>query len=453
MSATLPLLDSHVPPPVAHAPGSPGKAGILDVPADTLRAWLAERGQPPMRVSQIRKQVLANRATAFEDMSDLPKQLRAELADAFSVFSMRVEKHLHARDDTHKLVLRLADDRMIEAVLIQDDGRATACISTQVGCGMGCVFCASGLNGVVRNLTAGEMLEQLVLMRNLTPRPLAQEPTPPAPLPKGKGESDVSLRSTSPAPSAASEASASDSPFPLGRGAGGVGSWGAGGVGSSLATRLTHIVVMGMGEPLANLDNLLAALAVAGDKNGLGIGARHVTISTVGLPAKIRALAISGKQYSLAVSLHAPNDELRTRIVPTNDKTGLDAILAAADEFYAKTGRQVTYEYVVLGGLNDQPQHARQLAGLLTGRKAHVNLIPWNDVEGLPYQRPHDDDLQHFIDTLRKAGVSVKVRKRKGSEIDAACGQLRRRAEQESGNRGQESDRTPAPEPPAPTCE
>jgi 23S rRNA (adenine2503-C2)-methyltransferase len=193
--------------------------------------------------------------------------------------------------------------------------------------------------------------------------------------------------------------------------------------------RLTHIVVMGMGEPLANLDNLLAALAVAGDKNGLGIGARHITISTVGLPAKIRRLAEVGKQYHLAVSLHAPNDALRSRIVPTNDKTGLPDILAAADEFFDKTGRQVTYEYVLLGGLNDRIEHARQLAALLAGRKAHVNLIPWNDVEGLPYRRPHDDDLARFTETLRRAGISVKVRKRKGSEIDAACGQLRREVE------------------------
>src|SRR6266478_6013902 len=186
---------------------------------------------------------------------------------------------------------------------------------------MGCVFCASGLNGVVRNLAVGEMLEQLVRLRNLT---------------------DANTMSPERAP------------------------------------RLTNVVVMGMGEPLANLDNLLAALAVAGDKNGLGIGARHITISTVGLPAKIRQLAESGKQYHLAVSLHAPNDTLRTRIVPTNDKTGIPAILEAADAFFEKTGRQVTYEYVVLGGLNDRLEHARQLAGLLAGRKAHVNLIPWN---------------------------------------------------------------------------
>jgi 23S rRNA (adenine2503-C2)-methyltransferase len=385
MSAPLPILDSDATPPVAHAPGSP-KPGILDVPTADLRAWLAEHGQPPMRVSQIRRQVHANRAVTFEVMSDLPKQLRADLAEAFNVFSTRVERHLTASDDTHKLVLRLADGGMTESVLIQDDGRATACVSTQVGCGMGCVFCASGLNGVVRNLTAGEIVEQLVRLRNLT-----------------------DLNTTNP----------------------------------DRASRLTHIVVMGMGEPLANLENLLEALAVAGDKNGLGIGARHITISTVGLPVKIQKLSEVGKQYSLAVSLHAPNDELRTRIVPTNDKTGLDAILAAADEFYAKTGRQVTYEYVVLGGLNDRPEHARQLAGLLAGRKAHVNLIPWNDVEGLAYRRPQDDDLQNLIDTLRKSGVSVKVRKRKGSEIDAACGQLRRKVEaaEGPGDRKQEPEK------------
>ena len=160
----------------------------------------------------------------------------------------------------------------------------------------------------------------------------------------------------------------------------------------------------------------------------LGIGARHITISTVGLPAKIRRLADLGKQYHLAVSLHAPNDPLRTRIVPTNPKTGLDDILAAADYFFDKTGRQVTYEYVLLRDLNDGPAHARELARLLRGRHAHVNLIPFNDVESLPYQRPTDVALQAFIDVLEREGVSVKVRKRKGSEIDAACGQLRRKA-------------------------
>jgi 23S rRNA (adenine2503-C2)-methyltransferase len=340
---------------------------LLDVPRPDLLAWLQAQGQPPLRARQMRRWLVAGRAESFEQMTDLPLSLRQSLAIEFQPFGCRVARHQQAGDGTHKLLLRLHDGQLIECVLIQEDDRRTACISTQVGCGMGCVFCASGLGGVERNLTSGEILEQLLRLRNLLP---ADE-------------------------------------------------------------RLTHIVVMGMGEPLANLDNLLDALETAGAKDGLGIGARHITISTVGLPAKIRRLADLGKQYHLAVSLHAPNDELRNRIVPTNPKTGLDAILAAADYFFEKTDRQVTYEYVLLGGLNDEVAHAAELARLLRGRHAHVNLIPFNDVQGLPYRRPEQEALGAFVERLRRDGLSVKVRKRKGSEIDAACGQLRRSALQE----------------------
>ena len=353
------------------------RRAILDVPADELKAWLADRRQPPMRAKQVRRQLLAARATAFADMTDLPKGLRDDLTEHFTPFGSTVVQHLKSGDDTHKLLVRLADGKLIECVLIQNDARATACVSTQVGCGMGCVFCASGLNGVARNLTAGEIVEQLVLLRNLTDPHTTRE---------------------------------------------------------DRASRLTHIVVMGMGEPLANLENLLDALAVAGDKDGLGIGQRHVTISTVGLPAKIRHLADADKQYHLAVSLHAPNDELRNRIVPTNVQTGIPDILAAADYYFETTGRQVTYEYVVLGKVNDQPEHAHELVDLLRRRKAFVNLIPWNDVAGLTYRRPTDDDLRGFIDTLRDGGVSVQVRRRKGADIDAACGQLRREMEEKPKN-------------------
>src|SRR5262245_60237288 len=233
-------------------------------------------------------------------MSDLPKALREQLAEAFVPFASQVVRHFQADDGTHKLLVKLHDGQLVECVLMQEDRRRTACISTQVGCGMGCVFCASGLGGVERNLTTGEILEQLVRLRNL---PLWQGSTR---APSGEN-----------------------------------------------VERLTNIVVMGMGEPLANLDNLIEALDVATARDGLGIGARHVTISTVGLPAKIRRLADLGKQYHLAVSLHAPNDAIRNQIVPTNDKTGLEAILAAADYFFEKTGRQVTFEYVLLGGIND----------------------------------------------------------------------------------------------------
>ncbi|MBV9123038.1 MAG: 23S rRNA (adenine(2503)-C(2))-methyltransferase RlmN [Planctomycetes bacterium] len=343
---------------------------LLDQSREELLAWLHSRRQPPMRLGQVRRWLIAGRAETFDQMTDLPRDLRLALAAEFQPLGTRIAHHAEAGDGTHKLLLRLRDGQHIECVLLQEDDRRTACISTQVGCGMGCVFCASGLNGLVRNLTSGEILEQLLRLRNLLPPD----------------------------------------------------------------QRLTHIVVMGMGEPLANLDGLLPALETAGAREGLGIGARHVTISTVGLPARIRRLADLGKQYHLAVSLHAPNDPLRTRIVPTNDKTGLEEILAAAAYFFDKTGRQVTYEYVLLGGLNDSVEQARELVRLLRGRKAHINLIPFNDVAGLPYRRPSQEALSAFIDHLRQAGLSVKVRKRKGSAIDAACGQLRRRLEAATPN-------------------
>jgi 23S rRNA (adenine2503-C2)-methyltransferase len=342
----------------------PPRRALLELAPDELLAWLQLHGQPPMRARQLRRWVVAGRAQSFGQMTDLPRALRESLAAEFVPLGTTIDRHLRSCDGTHKLLLRLHDGQVIECVLLQEADRRTVCISTQVGCGMGCVFCASGIGGVVRNLTAAEVLEQLLHARNLLP----------------PGE------------------------------------------------RLTHVVVMGMGEPMANLDALLEALATATSPQGLGIGARHVTVSTVGLPAKMRRFADLGKQYHLAVSLHAPNDELRTQIVPTNDKTGLDAILEAADYFHEKTGRQVTYEYVLLGGINDQPGHAAELARLLRGRQAHVNLIPFNDVVGLPYRRLSQQALTDFLVVLRGPGLSVKVRKRKGADIDAACGQLRRSA-------------------------
>jgi 23S rRNA (adenine2503-C2)-methyltransferase len=337
---------------------------LLQSTLEELAAWLKERGQPAWYAKVIRRWVLARRATAFSQMSDLPKDLRTALAEAFLPLGTAVAKHQLSTDGTRKLLLKMWDGEEIECVMIPDQARRTACISTQVGCGMACVFCASGLGGVMRNLEPGEIVEQLVHLRNFLP----------------EGE------------------------------------------------RLSHIVVMGMGEPLANLDHLLTALEDATSKDGLGIGARHITISTVGLPPKIRRLAEAGHQYHLAVSLHAPNEALRSQIVPTNEKTGLDKILQAADDFYATTGRQVTFEYVMLRDINDQPEHAQELARLLKGRGAHINLIPFNEVDGLQYRRPPDASIKAFVEALRSAGLFVHVRKRKGSDIAAACGQLRREA-------------------------
>src|SRR5205814_3822162 len=294
-----------------HGRPTAGQRLLLDLEPNELRSWLEVHGEPPMRTRQLYRWIFAGRAESFEQMTDLPHTLRQTLAGELVLFGSRIARHLQSSDGTHKLLLRLPDDELIECVLLQEDDRRTACISTQVGCGMGCVFCASGLGGVARNLSAGEILEQLVRLRNLLPE----------------------------------------------------------------NERLSHIVVMGMGEPLANLDSLVQALDVAGAKDGLGIGARHMTISTVGLPGKIRALADLGKQYHLAVSLHAPNDALRSQIVPTNEKTGILAILDAADYFFEKNGRRVTFEYVLLRDLNDRPEEARELCRLLGGRCAHVNLI------------------------------------------------------------------------------
>lgn len=356
-SQPLPLV---TPPAAVESP----LPGLLDTSDEGLRGWLAERGQPPMRLKQLRRWVLAGRAESFATMSDLPRGLREELGRHFRVLTSQVARAVVSSDGTEKLLIRLDDGQVVECVLLREADRRTVCVSTQVGCGMGCVFCASGIGGVVRNLRPSEILEQLLHARNRLPA----------------GE------------------------------------------------RLSHVVVMGMGEPMANLDALLAALDRATAADGLGIGARHVHISTVGLPARMRRLADLGKQYHLAVSLHAPTDELRTRIVPTNDQVGLAAILEAADYFQATTGRQVTYEYVLLGGVNDQPEHAGQLGGLLRGRQAHVNLIPFNTVAGLPFRRLTEPALADFVAILKRQHVSVKVRKRKGADIDAACGQLRREA-------------------------
>jgi 23S rRNA (adenine2503-C2)-methyltransferase len=342
------------------------RPSVIGAPEGALAAWLAARGQPGFRARQVERWAWTRRAETFEVMSDLPKRLRDELAASWDVFATAVVHHDVAPDQTEKLLLRCPDGRNVECVLMAEDDRRTVCLSSQVGCGMGCVFCASGLKGVERNLTAGEIIEQALRLRNLLPA----------------------------------------------------------------GSELTNIVIMGMGESLANLDNVVAALdRICDPATGLGLSQRRVTISTVGLPEKMLRLAAMGRQYHLAVSLHAPTPELRDELVPINAKVGLDAVMEAADAFFDATGRQVTFEYVLLRGVNDGPRHAQALAKLLEHRKAHVNLIPYNPVVGLPYERPDDDAIRSFVGTLRGRGVSATVRKTKGRPIDAACGQLRRRAE------------------------
>ncbi|MGV2340225.1 MAG UNVERIFIED_CONTAM: hypothetical protein LVR18_41625 [Planctomycetaceae bacterium] len=194
--------------------------------------------------------------------------------------------------------------------------------------------------------------------------------------------------------------------------------------------QISNVVVMGIGEPLANFRSLMTALEQLTEDDGFGLGARRITVSTVGLPEKIREFARSGKQYNLAISLHAPNDDLRTQIVPVNRSIGIQDIMEAADEFHFTTGRRVSWEYVLLSGINDQPQHAQQLAELLAGRIAHVNLIPMNGVSELVMTAPQEPQTRRFLDILQQRGIAATVRKRKGADIDAACGQLRLNREQ-----------------------
>lgn len=335
---------------------------LLDYSSAELRSWCAERFGAGYRADQIRHWLYQRRAGDFAEMTDLPESVRDDLAATCQLWTADVRAHRQADDLTEKLLLRWPDGETIECVLLREPRRTSICISTQVGCAMGCVFCASGLDGVSRNLTSGEITEQMLQLNRLL----------------GEGE------------------------------------------------RITNIVVMGMGEPLANLDALLGALANATDPKGLGIGSRKITISTVGLPASIRRLAEMKMPYHLAVSLHAPDDELRNRLVKVNRQTGLQEILAAGDELFEATGRRLTFEYVLLRDVNDQREHAQKLAELLRGRPALVNLIPYNPVAGLEFRTPRPQAVREFADILDERGITVVIRKRKGDRIDAACGQLRR---------------------------
>jgi 23S rRNA (adenine2503-C2)-methyltransferase len=337
------------------------KPHLLEPARESLSRWLEQRGQPAFRSRQIQKWLFEKRASGFEEMTDLPRSLRDELAAGFELWTTRTVRHQRASDGTEKLLLQLAAGGRIECVLLRDGIRRSICISSQVGCAMGCVFCASGLHGVERNLNPGEIVEQMLRLQQLL------KPD----------------------------------------------------------ERLSHIVVMGMGEPLANLNHVLAALDTASSPMGLGISARRITISTVGLPEAMDRLTRSQPRYHLAVSLHAPNDDLRNELVPINRRIGLSRILAAADRYFAASGRRLTFEYVLLADVNDRPEHARQLATLLRGRPALLNVIPYNPVPGLPFRTPSAAAIAHFREVLEHAGLVIKFRQRKGDEIAAACGQLR----------------------------
>lgn len=327
-----------------------------------VREWNKAHKLPTYRLTQIQRWLCQTKIQSIDEMTDLPKQLRQQLAEEFDFWSTRIVRHQTSPDGTEKLLVQLATGGSVECVLLRDGIRRTICVSSQVGCAMGCVFCASGLEGVERSLTDYEIIEQMLRLQRLLP----------------------------------------------------------------LGERISHIVMMGMGEPLANLPNVLSALELASSADGLGISPRRITISTVGLPAGILKLAEVSHPYNLAISLHAPNDALRNQLVPVNSKIGIAAIMSAAEEYYEATGRRLTFEYVLLADINDRPREAEELVELLGRRGAMLNVIPYNPVAGLPYKTPSSQAISTFRRILTEGQVNVQFRERKGDQIDAACGQLRR---------------------------
>ena len=360
----------------------PAKPILFGETLESLTARLAERGEPAFRAKQILEWIYKKRVTDPAKMTNLSSALRTWLTETFDITPAKLVLTKTSSDVTDKLLLELRDGALIETVVIRapmegvgaDRSRKTICISTQVGCAYGCRFCASGLAGWKRDLEAGEIVAQLLAVCS------QEDPRTP----RAKAE---------------------------------------------LAS-FDNIVVMGMGEPLANYDNLLRALGILNAEWGLHFGARRVTISTSGLAPQIARLAEEPMGFRLAVSLHGATDDVRTQIMPVNKKYPLAQLLPAVKHFAEKHGRMVTLEFILIADVNDSLEQARELTKIAGELHAHVNLIPYNTVEGLPWKRPNVPAQDAFADILRRAGIPVTLRREKGHDIAAACGQLRLQTEQ-----------------------
>ena len=362
------------------------RTDLLSLTLPQLQQWFMERGEPPFRAKQLFSWLYQRLVTDFSAMTNLPTTLRSQLAQEASIGPMILRSEQHSKDDrTRKILLELDDGKLVESVLMlyppirESSARATVCVSTQAGCAFGCTFCATGQMGFDRHLAAGEIVAQVLFF--------ARE-----------------LR---------------DAP------------WSAKGLpGSAPIDHVTNIVLMGMGEPLHNYDNVMQALRILNNPDGFNLGARHMTVSTVGLVPAIRKLSQEPLQVNLAISLHAPTDELRSQTMPINKKYPLEELLAACKDYIAATGRQVTFEYVLLAGVNDTSEYAHLLGELLAPLKqfAHVNCIPVNATSA-DYKPPSGVAIRAFRNILFEHGVSNSVRAERGDDIAAACGQLRTRFE------------------------
>lgn len=361
----------------------PAKAPLTGETLESLTARLQARGEPAFRAKQILDWVYKKRARSWDEMTNLSKPLRAWLAETFELMPVSLIHGKQSLDVTDKLLLELGDKSLIETVIIRapqegvglEHSRKTICISTQVGCAMGCKFCASGLMGLKRDLNAGEIVAQLL---------------------------HVCYREDEHDPRAHSGIASFD-----------------------------NIVVMGMGEPLANYEAITTALKIINAGWGFGFGARRITLSTSGLVPNILKLADEPIGVRLAISLHGATDEVRSQIMPVNKAYPLAKLIPAVRTFSEKHGRMVTLEFILIEGVNDMLEQAEKLRDIASDLHAHVNLIPYNTVQGLPWKRPSITRQERFAEILRRARVSVTLRREKGHDIDAACGQLRLKTEKE----------------------
>ncbi len=347
---------------------------LLDLSLPELETFLAGLGQPKFRAQQVWEWIYQRYAGSFDEMTNLPKPLREQLAAQAVLLPLQPVAEMVSLDaDTLKTLFQLPDGQTIETVLMLYEERRTLCISSQAGCAMGCTFCATAQGGLARNLTTGEIVAQVLHFA----RYLADPAAPPV----------TSVRRP---------------------------------------TDVTNIVLMGMGEPMHNYKNVWAALRRLTDPAAFGLGARHITLSTIGLVPMIDRMADEGLQIGLAVSLHAPNDALRSQLAPINKAYPIDDLLAAVRRYIDKTHRRVTFEYALMRDINDSPELAQELADKLRGILCHVNLIPLNPIPDSLYQPTSDENTERFAQILRAAGVPATVRLRRGIEINAGCGQLRR---------------------------
>ncbi|MHB8156751.1 MAG: 23S rRNA (adenine(2503)-C(2))-methyltransferase RlmN [Desulfocucumaceae bacterium] len=336
---------------------------LKDLTLKELELFLGEMGQPAYRARQVADWIFKKGAESFSDMTNLSPGLRERLGEIASPGGVVVlKKQVSSRGDTAKYLFGLHDGQAVESVLMNHSYGRSVCISTQVGCRMGCSLCASTLGGLIRNLTPGEMYDQVLAIQ------------------KDSG------------------------------------------------SRVSHLVMMGTGEPLENYDNIIKFLININAGYGLNIGFRHITLSTCGIEPRIRQLAGEGFPLTLAVSLHAPDDELRNSLVPVNRKYPLGVLMEACLYYSSTTGRRISFEYVLLAGVNDSPEQARKLAGLTGGIPCHINLIPYNPVGERDFKKPSPQAIQKFLSVLEQSGAQATIRRELGTDIDAACGQLRRKA-------------------------